>query len=258
MCDTMETSAVEGEQIEYQETPESSTPSNFELILNDPLLLQDLVLKEKEREYDQDINLEHPLEEPCQLVEWNRLRRILFSNRIDIRVKFTEDPIVLVMRLIDLSYDSTGIRDITNWEGVPSFVKDLIEPEDSSEGVGGYAILNYDTNNGWVLLGCLAFDSPAVGSDDSTQPLENSSWSPAIPAISPDISFELEPEPEPEPTLESPSIEPNEHQETATSLNEEHNVGGSRIKRRFRAFKLCPVCKTVIFISYSLLNFYFY
>ena len=95
--------------------------------------------------------------------EWNRLRRILFSNRVDIRFKFTEEPIVLVMRLKDQPYASntTGIRDITNWDGVPLFVQDLIESQGSTEGFGGYAILNYDATkilkgisccyNAWLL-----------------------------------------------------------------------------------------------------------
>jgi len=218
---------IEGEQIAYQKTTESSMPSNFQLLLNDPLLLQDLVLKEKERELDQDINLGNPLEEPCQLVEWNRLRRLFLSGRIDIRVNFSEESIVIVMRLVDQldEFNFIGIREIADWEGVPSFVKDLIEPQDSPEGFAGYVILSYDANHGWILLGCLASHPPAVGTDDTTVPLDLES--------------------EPGQVFEQ-SIEPKCDLRTVSLPIEECSVEDTKKKQRFRAFKICSTCKKVI------------
>ena len=79
-----------------QESHVPSQPTTLQSLCDDPLLLQHLVVREKLREFDQDIHLESPLIEPCLLVEWNRLRRVFSSDRIHFRFKeVDEKPLIL-------------------------------------------------------------------------------------------------------------------------------------------------------------------
>ena len=228
--------SVEGDQtagLEVQETniEPSNTPSSFQVLLEDPLLLQDLVIKEKQREFDQDVNLENYTSEPCQLVEWNRLRRVFHSNRIHVRLKFTEMPaIVQVMRPSDqYSFSNSGttdIREITDWTGVPSCVEKLIEPQNSPH-ESGYTLLNYDAIHGWVLLGCL--NSPE---SNEAEPNANAESEQTIPP----------PVEEPQKTQEP--VEEPQHCENLTV--EEENLQGLKKRPKFKAYKICPTCKKVL------------
>ena len=140
-----------------------SQPTSLQSLCDDPLLLQDLVVREKLREFDQDINLESPLIEPCLLVEWNRLRRVFSSGRVHFRLKErdNEKPLVLVMRASDgmgssLISNTVDIRDVKDLKKMPSFVNELLVPQESTKDSGGYSLINYDPFHGWVLLGCLS------------------------------------------------------------------------------------------------------
>ena len=145
----------------------TSTATSLQSLWDDPLLLQDLVLKEKAREFDQDLNLESALCEPCLLVEWTRLRRIFLSDKIIIRLKnrIGEKPLFIVTRPNQchtfVNSDTVDIRKIQDINNHPPFIKELLDPQDSSDDSGGYALLTYEYENGWVLMGCLASLTPS-------------------------------------------------------------------------------------------------
>jgi hypothetical protein len=123
--------------------------------------LQDLVIAEKSRAFDQDIDLSPPVGQPCQLVAWNRFRNIYLTGRVHIRFKESSDPLeesfVLVMRPEDqlrFCHLSKDVKTITDWTQAPPFLTDLVNPL-SSDKFAGYALLIYDASLSWELAGRL-------------------------------------------------------------------------------------------------------
>ena len=142
-------------------SPGGETPSRIQSLLDDPLVLQDLVMAEKSRAFDQDIELSPPVGQPCQLVAWNRFRNIYLIGRVHIRFKQSPDPleesVVLVMRPEDqlrFCHLSKDVKAITDWIQAPPFLTDLVNPL-SSDKFAGYALLIYNTSLGWELAGRL-------------------------------------------------------------------------------------------------------
>jgi len=150
-----------------QESHVPSQPTTLQSLCDDPLLLQHLVVREKLREFDQDIHLESPLIEPCLLVEWNRLRRVFSSVRIHFRLKemVDEKPLILAVRPVDgissLIANTTDIREVEDLKKMPPFVKELLIPQETTKDSGGYALMSYDPAHGWILLGCLSSMEPS-------------------------------------------------------------------------------------------------
>ena len=145
-----------------QSVSPGETPSRIQHLLDDPLILQELVIIEKSRSPNQDIDLNPPAVHPCHLITWSRFRDHYLSDRIHIRFKQSsdisvEESMVLVMRPEDqlrFCHMSKDVKVLTDWTHAPPFLTDLVNPL-SSDKFAGYALLIYDTSHGWELAGRL-------------------------------------------------------------------------------------------------------
>lgn len=136
---------------------ETGLSERISFLFENPLLLQDLVIEEKARYFDQNIDLPFSTDMKCQMVLWTRLHRAYHSGRFCMRLtKRADEAVVLLMNLDNVSNFSTistDVKHVTNWNGVPPFVQELMSPLNSADGFSKYAFLVYDGYHGWELVG---------------------------------------------------------------------------------------------------------
>lgn len=145
--------------------------SRLQFLLDDPLILQDLIIEEKARCLDQDVDLPFPADQKCQAILWSRLHRAYQSERFQMSLtRRFDEPVVMLSSLANAAHFSTfstNVKDVRNWTGVPSFVKELICPLNALDCAAKYALLIYDAFHGWELIGCLpTFASPVSEKDE--------------------------------------------------------------------------------------------
>ena len=145
--------------------------SRIKFLLDDPLVLQNLIIEEKARCFDLSINLPIPTDQTCQAILWSRLHLAYLSDRFEMRLTRRNDETVVILNTLafasQFSTFSTNVKNLRDWTGVPSFVKELVQPLVYSDCAYKYALLIYDEIYGWELIGCLpTFDSPIPESQD--------------------------------------------------------------------------------------------
>jgi len=154
------TAAVPHNSQEKNVEPETGLSDRVQFLFENPLLLQDLVIEEKARCFDQEIDLTFPTDKKCQMVLWTRLQRAYHSDRFCMRLtKRADEAVVLLMSWANVgrfSTISTDVKQVTNWNGVPPFVQELMNPVNSSDESAKYAFLLYDGYHGWELAGYTA------------------------------------------------------------------------------------------------------
>ena len=161
----------------FLSAPCSSMESEIELsrikfLLDDPLVLQNLIIEEKARCFDQSINLPIPTDQTCQAILWSRLHLAYLSVRFEMRLTRRNDETVVILNSLafasQFSTFSTNVKNVRDWTGVPSFVQELIHPSDNSDSANKYVLLIYEELYGWELIGCIpTFGSPVPESQDT-------------------------------------------------------------------------------------------
>lgn len=148
-------------------SPTDATSTGLQLLLEDPLLLQDLVAEEKNRGLDDQIDLDAPLadHQPLRVVGWYRLRLSFALGEIHIRIKnSSEGTVVLVMKLdaFNLAQYTTDIRDVKNLEEIPSYASELLHGKEHTVDYStGYILLVYNASHGWEMAGFLDPSAPS-------------------------------------------------------------------------------------------------
>ena len=147
-------------------------PSRIQFLLDDPLILQNLIIEEKARCFDLRINLPIPTDQTCQAILWSRLRRAYQSEQFEMRLTRRNDETVVILNSLafasQFSTFSTNVKNVRDWTGVPSFVQELIHPSDNSDSANKYVLLIYEELYGWELIGCIpTFGSPVPESQDT-------------------------------------------------------------------------------------------
>lgn len=135
--------------------------TGLQLLLEDPLLLQDLVAEEKNHGLDDQIDLDAPVadHQPMRVVGWYRLRLSFALGEIHIRIKqCSEGPVVLVMKsdAFNLTQFTTDIRDVKDLNGIPSYASELLYGQEHTVDYStGYILLDYNASHGWEMAGFL-------------------------------------------------------------------------------------------------------
>jgi len=148
-------------------SPAGPAPTGLQLLLEDPLLLQDLVAEEKNRGLDDQIDLNEPVadHQPLRVVGWYRLRLSFALGEIHIRIKqCSEGLVVLVMKLdeFNLTQSTTDIRDVKDLDGIPSYASELLHGQEHTVDYStGYILLVYNASHGWEMAGFLDPSAPS-------------------------------------------------------------------------------------------------
>lgn len=164
---------TESENVEVQpERPTSPIMDDFrdpriEFIINDPLILQDIIFREKCRASSDEIDPDHHLH-PFQVAAFFRLRRMYQRGLINVRLDGeTNKRIVVASKLIDLDQilpSSIEINDfLTDWTSVPTVIVEMISTSTSVGLPTRFLMLNRDkVHEYWELIGCLGPLDPPV------------------------------------------------------------------------------------------------
>ena len=124
--------------------------TGLQLLLEDPLLLQDLVADEKNRELNNPIDLEPPTgPQTLRVFGWYRFRLVYAVGLIQIRVKESsaEEPTMLVTKLdaVHLISPTTKIKDVKNLAGIPTYDAELLTGKEwhTADYSTGFILLAY-------------------------------------------------------------------------------------------------------------------
>jgi len=133
----------------------NSSLNRFQFLLDNPLLLQDLLSREKQIQPDQlEIDwVLHPDRPAAQTVSLNRLQRSYLASRF--HIKIVSDSRVLTVPANQVSpYNSSNsvdLKDIIDLEAIPPVVNEFLTlPEDR------YFLLLHHSESSWEMIGCLS------------------------------------------------------------------------------------------------------
>ena len=170
-----------------QAVPLNAMSKMRRLLSDERFQLQNLMMQEKARAFDEDIDLTVRQGQTVQLIAWIRFHRIYQAGQMHIRfLSRRAGPVILVMRPSEIvAADITcDIQDMQGKGNAPEIVKELLDPFVAPEETSRYAFLLCDGVK-WELVGCLAHRSP---SDAPSKPRETITIHPPASASEEKIS----------------------------------------------------------------------
>ena len=166
--------------------------TGLQLLLEDPLLLQDLVAEEKRRSLDEQIDLEPPIDnQPLRVIGWYRLSLAfsLFEVHIKVIDSSDQEPVVLVIKLDAVDINSSklvDLRNVKNMTRVPSYVAELLtgEEQHTTDYSTGFILLSHNVSHGWEMAGYLDPSASSQSSPEDGSSVVGTDLTPVLPPAS--------------------------------------------------------------------------
>jgi hypothetical protein len=123
--------------------------TGLQLLLEDPLLLQDLVADEKNRELNDPIDLEPPTgPQTLRVFGCHRFKLVHVVGMIQIRVKESSAVPTVLLTKLDAAHhisSSTNLKNVKNLAGIPSYDTELLtgKEQHTADYSTGFILLAY-------------------------------------------------------------------------------------------------------------------